>query len=229
MTKQFYLPRADEDKATWLNNFAAKLPLFAAKYSILSEEIMDIQQGAIYFNELLNFRNQHEAFQSAITAYKNAIRDGLKNGGTLQPLSMPMTHLSMPVAPGVFVRAKAIANRIKANIYYSKADGNDLSIEGTATTLDTTTAKPVIKIRLGDGGHPEILWKKDDFDAIEIYKQEADGELRLLAIDIQPNYIDTSTLPLIGKSAVWQYRAIYRRKDKQVGQWSDLVRITVTG
>lgn len=229
MTKQFYLPRADEDKAIWLNNFAAKLPLFANKYGIMPEEITDMQQSAIHFTEVLNFRNQHDAFLSSITAYKNGVRDGIKNGGTLQPLTMPMMNVMTSVKPGIFVRAKAIVNRIKANIQYSEADGNDLRIEGAEITVDSTVIKPMIKIRLVDGGHPELIWTKQGMDALEIHKQENDGDWQFLELDMQPNYIDPATLPLIGKSAVWKYRAIYRQKDKRVGQWSDVVSVTVAG
>lgn len=229
MTKQFYLPRTDEGKAIWLHNFAAKLVLYAMKYGITPEEIMDMQQAAMHFAEILNFSNQQEAFKTAITAYKNSIRDGVKNGVTLQPLTMPTMNLMMTVQPGIFVRAKAIVNRIKANILYSEADGNDLGIEGAEITADTADVRPAIKVRIGDGGHPEIVWTKQGFDAIEIYKQEADGAWRLLAIDIQPNYLDEEALPPHGKSAVWTYRAIYRKKDKRVGQWSDVVSVTVMG
>lgn len=229
MKKNFYLPRAEEERVPWFNNFAVKLPLYANKYSITPEELMDMQQSAPFYAALNDAINQHRNFQSAMFKYRDDVRDGTKNGGTLQPLTMPMINLPMPVAPGIFVRVKAIVNRIKANINYSEADGNDLGIEGTITTVDTTTTKPVIKVRIGDGGHPEILWTKQNFEAIEIYKQEADGTWKLLAIDLQPNYTDLSALPEVGKSAVWSYRAIYRLKDKQVGQWSDVVSVTVTG
>ena len=36
-------------------------------------------------------------------------------------------------------------------------------------------------------------------------------------------------MPPAGKSEVWQYRVIYHYKDERVGQWSDVVSITVTG
>jgi hypothetical protein len=32
-----------------------------------------------------------------------------------------------------------------------------------------------------------------------------------------------------GASATWKYRAIYHQRDDQVGQWSDVVTITVGG
>lgn len=229
MKKNFYLPRAEEERVLWLNNFAAKLPLYANKYSITPEELMDMQQSALFYAALNDAINQYRNFQSALFKYRDDVRDGTKNGGTLQPLTMPMINLPMPVASGIFVRVKAIVNRIKASIHYSEADGNDLGIEGTITTVDTNTTKLVIKIRIGDGGHPEILWTKYDFDAIEIHKQVDDGEMKHLAIDMQPHYMDMSELPPMGKSAVWKYRVIYLRKDKRVGQWSDVVAVTVTG
>lgn len=229
MPKNFYLPNSESGKVNWLINFAAKLVTYAVKYNITPEEVMDMQQSAASYTSINNLINLYDNFLSATYNYRNAMRDGLKNGNVLPPLVLPMVTLPMPVAPGIFVRAAALVKRIKASIHYNKADGNDLGIEGTVTTVDTTTTKPVIKVRIGDGGHPEIIWTKQVFDAIEIYKQEADDTWRLLAIDLQPNYIDMDALPPMGKSAVWQYRAIYRKKDKQVGQWSEVVSITVTG
>ena len=52
--------------------------------------------------------------------------------------------------------------------------------------------------------------------------------MQFLAIDMQPHFIDLSELPPPGKSAVWTYRIIYLLKDKRVGQWSDVVSVTVT-
>jgi hypothetical protein len=229
MTKSYYLPRADEEKATWLNNFAGKLPTFSAKYGITGEELMDMQQSAAYFDALIKYRNQFNTFQSAITDHKKAVRDGLKNGNMLQPLMPPSIMLPPAVAPGIFGRATALANRIKAQVHYTTADGNDLGIEGTEVILDTTLAKPQLKIRLVEGGHPEIVWMKQGMDALEIHKEEQEGNWQFLAIDLQPNYVDTAFLPSIGKSAVWRYRAIYRFKDKRVGHWSDVVSVTVAG
>lgn len=229
MKKSFYLPRAEDEKVTWLNNFAAKLNTYASKYNITPEELMNTQQSAVFYEAMNNFLHQYDNFLSGAYKYRNTLRDGEKNDTTLQPLAIPMINLPAPVAPGIFVRVKAIVNRIKSSINYSIADGNDLGIEGKETTVETTTAKPQIKIRLGDGGHPEILWTKQGFDGIEIHKQIDDGDMKFLAIDMQPHYVDMSELPLMGKSAVWKYRIIYLRKDKRVGQWSDVVYITVAG
>ena len=229
MAKSYYLPKGDEDRAIWLNNIAAKLPNYASKYGIMPEETMGTQNDAAYFDAFIKYYNQQSAFQKSLTDHKNAVRDGVENGGTLQPLAPPMMMLPLPVVPGIFKRVKALVNRIKAHIHYSEADGYDLGIEGAEKTVDPASIKPSINLRIGDGGHPDVLWVKYGYDGVEIHKQVDDGELKFLAIDMQPHYTDMSELPPPGKSAVWKYRAIYLRKDKRVGQWSDVVTITVTG
>ena len=50
-----------------------------------------------------------------------------------------------------------------------------------------------------------------------------------LIINTEPNTTDPTPLPVPGTSAVWNYKAIYRLHDEQVGQWSDVVSVTVGG
>lgn len=229
MSKNYYLPRTDEDKATWLNNFALKLPIYASKYNITPEEIQDMQSSAQYFDALLDYNNQFKAYVSSVTAFKNLLRDGAKNG-TVSEMPMPPAVMLPPaVAPGIFARSAAIVNRIKASLNYSAADGDDLGIEGTQSTVDVNALKPKLQVRLVSGGHPEILWRKQGMDGVEIQKMDEHGQWQFLAIDLKPNYTDNTPLPPAGSSAVWQYRAIYRRKDERVGQWSDVLAVTVAG
>lgn len=46
MAKNYYLPKGDEDRVIWLNNFAVKLPTYASKYGITPEETMGTQNDA---------------------------------------------------------------------------------------------------------------------------------------------------------------------------------------
>ena len=55
------------------------------------------------------------------------------------------------------------------------------------------------------------------------------GTFAFLAIDTVPDYLDTTPLPAPGAGAVWKYKAIYRLKDEQVGQWSDVISVSVMG
>ena len=87
--------------------------------------------------------------------------------------------------------------------------------------------KPLIQVRLINGGHPEIVWKRKSADGIDIYVDRGAGSFIFLATDTVPNYTDTFTLP--AGAAVWKYRCIYRIDDAPVGQWSDTTIVTVSG
>ena len=53
--------------------------------------------------------------------------------------------------------------------------------------------------------------------------------VRLLIFPPPPDYLDTASLPAVGASALWKYKAIYRLNDIPVGLWSDVVSIAVNG
>ncbi|MCX7110112.1 MAG: hypothetical protein NTX45_08280 [Proteobacteria bacterium] len=79
-------------------------------------------------------------------------------------------------------------------------------------------------------GEKKILWTKGKASAIEIWVDRNDGNgFVFLIINTEPNTTDTTPLPAPGTSAVWNYKAIYRLHDEQVGQWSDVVSVTVGG
>ncbi|MFN7119509.1 MAG: hypothetical protein ACK4TA_22125 [Saprospiraceae bacterium] len=230
MTHDYYLPANDEERGIWLNNFAGKLPQYAHKYAITPDELSDITKSAAYFDAFIKYRNQLTAFQKSLTEHRNAVADGLSNGTVLPPPTPPAMLLPEPVPMGIFKRVRALVGRIKAHVNYSEADGRDLGLIGAAQPAkDFNTAKPYILLQLVAGGRPEVLWNRQGMSALEIQKHTGDGKWRTLTLDTVPNYIDREPLPPSGQSEVWYYRAIYHYKDERVGQWSDEVRITVTG
>jgi len=94
---------------------------------------------------------------------------------------------------------------------------------------DAAAWKPVLGIKT-QAGRPTVTWAKGDADALEIWVDRGDDPgFVLLAIDLKPDYPDPFPLPPLGTSALWKYRAIYRLGDEQVGQWSDVISVTVGG
>lgn len=183
MPKEYYLPRRDEEKATWLQNFVAKLAVLADKYGITPQEIMEIQNDAILFLSILQYNAQLGTHQKAFVEFKDLVRDGAKGMTSIDMPAFPVPMFGGPIVPGIFARCTALVARIKAHPNYNVADGNNLGIEGTEITVDYNGLKPDIKLRLGSGGHPETLWKKGKLDGIEIHKEDANGNLQLLAVD----------------------------------------------
>ena len=56
-----------------------------------------------------------------------------------------------------------------------------------------------------------------------------DSPFTRLTINTEPNTTDTWPLPAPGASAILKYKAIYLLHDEQVGQWSDVLSISVGG
>ncbi len=229
MSKQPFMPRDDMGKQAWLKNFAGKLGTYAAKYNITAAEVTDMQNSVTLFDYWMNYRNQQDGFLSKLTQYKNELRDGIAAGATPSVDPAPPVLAAAPAAvdPGIFSRASSLAVIIKKKSNYTEADGSDLGIIGAEDTTDVNQLKPILNLHLINGGQPEILWKKQGTDGIEIYVDRGDGNFTFLAIDTYPNYTDTTPLPAATASAVWKYKAIYRLNDSQVGQWSDVASITV--
>lgn len=229
MPKLYYMSRSDEGKASLLQNLSIKLPIYATKYDIPPEELSYIQMAASAFASALQYKTQLEANLKAFIEFKDRLRDGPISTTPIEPPMPPMPALGGPILPGIFARVAALVARIKTHPNYSVADGKDLGIEGSEVSVDMNDLKPVITIRLVNGGHPEIVWKKKGMDGIEIQKEDENGNWVHLAVDSSPNFIDPSPLPPKGTSVVWRYRVIYLHKDQRVGQWSDVVSVTVMG
>lgn len=230
MSKSYYLPRTDEEKALWLSNFAAKINTVSAKYGITTDEVKDVTDCAAYFDALIKAKQQFITFQTALTAYKNAMKDGLPTD--INVLTVPeVPVLTLPAAPAfdIFGRISALAARIKGNYLYTETDGRNLGIVGSEHAApNLNTLKPQLLIQTKHGGQPEIVWSKQGMTGIEILVDRGDGKgWQFLAFDTIPNYTDTATLPVAGQTARWSYKAIYHLNDEPVGQWSDVASVAV--
>ena len=133
------------------------------------------------------------------------------------------------VMPGIIPRTTALVAHIKTLEKFTTAIGQDLWIIATPHLIDPTTRKPILNVQI-KAGHPVILWTKGKASAIEIWVDRGDGNgFVFMTINTEPNTTDTTPLPAPGTSAMWKYKAIYRLHDEQVGQWSDVISISVGG
>lgn len=231
MKNATFLPRDKAGKELWLKNFTAKISKYAAKYNILAAEITDIQQALVYVIFVNDYFNQYSGFVKELGEYVKEVYDGNKNNNVPSVAPTPPAFATIPaaVAPAVFDRAVSLANRIREHHKYTLADGSDLGIETPPKSkkiIDVNGAKPILQIQLVDGGRPEIIWKRNGLDALEIHVDRSDGNgFVLCGIDLKPNFTDEYDLPV--KPELWRYKAIYRMDNKPVGIWSDVVSLAV--
>ncbi|HCS19077.1 MAG TPA: hypothetical protein DIW47_00685 [Bacteroidetes bacterium] len=237
MPNQPYLPRTDEQKKNWLNNFAAKKNTHQGVFGFTGAEVTSTQQDAIMFAYIIALIFQNREDMKEFTAYKNILRDGPKSAPTTTfPSFTPAGATPTLVAADIFERVARDAERIKAHNNYTPALGQDFGIIGTAIVFDPNALKPALKLGKVIGMGVPIGWKKGVADGVRIEKQivssvvaplaapPASATWSLLAIDTEPDYLDTTP---ITAPVTWRYRAIYIIGDEIVGAWSDDVQITV--
>ena len=227
MAKQFYLPLTDEGKMIWLNNLAVKLPNHAATLGISSETVTAVQNDASMYSYMINLVNSFKAGLAERVGYKDIIKNA-PEGTVIGPVPV-FNHTAPPsvVPAGIFIRMRRLVKNIKSNNNYNESIGGDLGIIGSEFDDATLEMKPILKIKM-NAGKPEIIWKKGNADSLDIYVDRGDGKSFVyLANDSAPNYTDNSVIPEGVNLSEWKYKAIYRIKDEQVGQFSDVISVMV--
>jgi hypothetical protein len=229
MPTGYFLPTDDSGKADLLDHLAATLPKYAELFALSAEVISARQADALAFRHAQHCSDDMQAYAQHTTAHKNLLRDGGDGSGDW-PLPPTLNQpVPAPVAPGIIPRLTSFVSWLKAQPKYTEAIGQDLWLVGAKQVIDPTTWKPIPAIQTL-GGHPVIAWTKGKATALEIWVDRNDGNgFVLLTISTSPPTTDNSPLPAPGASAVWKYKAIYRQRDDQVGQWSDVVSVTVGG
>lgn len=232
MPKSDYIKNRDDEFASQLATFKNNIGDHAATFGLTAAQIASQAADADYLAYILACQEVCSNCSQQWTAWKDIIRDGTAPPGTAAPVDAPMPAAVPAVAPGIEARFRALVKIIKAHPAYNASIGESLGIEGTAHAgPDFSIFKPELKLELR-GGLVFIIWtwlgQSAFLDMIEILVDRADGKgFVFLTTDTTPGYLDTTALP--AAPAKWSYKAIFRVGDQRVGQWSDVVSITVGG
>ena len=223
-TKTYYMPKDDAGKAALLDHLAKHLPAHAAALGLTEADINEVKADAEAFRYTLSALNTVQSNGKLWTAFKNLQRDG-GTGSTAYP-NVSNLPAPVPAVPlGIVPRLSNLVARIKAARNYTEAIGQDLNIVGTTQVIDPASWKPVIDISV-TAGRPTLQWSKGTADSIEVWADRGDDKgFNFYTITTEPNFTDTTTSP--ATAALWKYKAIYRMRDEQVGNWSDVISVAV--
>jgi hypothetical protein len=229
MPNSTYLPVSESNKLIWLKNFGVKLPLYGTLFGLLPADLTSATNDTAMVAYALD---QDEFFKKETAkrvSYKNLLCNG-EIGSILgaYPVTAVIPAPPVAVAPGVYKRVAKLVQRIKNNVSYTVAIGEDLGIEAHAGLFAAVLLKPELTVTK-DAGHPLIKWKKGDTSALDLYVDRGDGKgFILLLTAIQPHYTDMFPLPTTATSALWTYKGIYKTADAQAGEFSNPVGYTVS-
>ena len=125
---------------------------------------------------------------------------------------------------------RAFARRVKANAGYTTAIGEQLGIVGDEDTTDLTNAKPTLKVKgPAVSGDLKIDFIKSISDGVTIEsKRGSETAFTFLATDSEPHYQDTRANLAAGPETR-QFRARYLLSDAPIGNYSDVLTVTVPG
>jgi hypothetical protein len=229
MAKRDFVPNDDASLAVLLEKFAAAGTTYGTTIGFSAADQAVFTADATAFRYTLTQQQRLRTSTQQYTQWKDALRDG-GDGTTAGAPVYPAAPSTVPtmVTPGVVGRLRAAARRVKASPNYSVAIGIAFGVEGEQEqTPETVTLQPVLTTTLS-GGRVQVGWTRGAADALELHVDRGDGKgFVFLAVDTVPDYIDTETLPVT--PAVWKYKAMYRKNDETVGQWSAPVSIGVGG
>lgn len=232
MPKDPYLKSADDDFRDQLNTFKGGIGDHATTLGVAPAEVTAQAADADYFTYVLASQAVVQNTGKQWTAWKDMARKGGTAPVTGSPLPPALPEAVPPVGFGIEVRFRALVQRIKKHANYNEAIGEALGIEGAEQSgPDPETLQPELKLKTM-GGEVKVEWRwqgqRDFLDMIELQVDRGTGAgWVMLAYDTTPGYTDTAPFP--ATPAKWKYRAIYRKGDARVGQWSGEEAITVGG
>lgn len=231
MSTSYFMPTSDSGKADLLDHLASNLARYKDLLVLSDDTCASVSADAKSFRYTVQTMNDMQAYAHHWTVYKNQLRDTV-SATTLPLWPMAITFV-VPrpdaVHSGIIPRLSALVAQIKTNKNYTPAIGQDLWLVGSSVSVDPSTWKPLLSLQ-NKAGHPIIAWTKGSASAIEIWVDRSDdANFVMLTINTEPNTNDDSPLPPPGNTAMWKYKAIYRLHDEQVGQWSDVISVSVGG
>ena len=229
MAETTNLPEDDANILALLQHLAITLPRYAEILGLSHDELTQAIDAAAWFKFALDFDDAAKAYALAVAAFKKAVRDGQKFGA----LNFPALNPSTPPPGEPFADAAGFLEKrvvsIRLHPRFSEAIGAALKIPPVQlNSLDFDTVRPSLSLELL-GGHPNIHWKMNGMDGLEIEVDRGDGIFSLLTIEPAPDFLDLAPLPSPGNCARWRYRAIYQHKDQRVGHWSQVLVVEVKG
>lgn len=229
MSKKYYLPRSEAKKLTWLNNFDAKLSLFAAELGVSVAEIEMVHNYTLSFNYSINLLAASKTFTHQCTAFKTMVRGGSVKKKTLDlpvmvmPADMPAVFMS-----GTFVYISGLVRKLKSNVAYNDTTGKALDIIGVERiTNNSDELKPTLSFKVA-AGFVQLKYIKRNSDGIVLEsKRGNESEFSLLEKITKTTYTDKRINLVQGIPENREYKACYFKNDTLTGLASSVISVLI--
>ncbi len=231
MKRQTYYPSRIGDQVNWLDNYAVKLPLYGATLSVVAGDITASVNDAKYGNYVLG--TWLSAVRNFSPSTTDAVDDVLAGFGTTAMVLPTFTAPALPAGvtaapPGVLTRIFALTAKMKLSPGYTDAIGTDLGIIGSAET-EKSVPKFLTEMLQGAGSQcVKLTFYKYGHVGVYIESRRGSGTWEFLAIDTESPYEDERPLLVASTPEVREYRMRFWDKGTPNGDWTDVVKVTVS-
>ena len=223
MAKIDYFPRRIGDQRNWLQNYKTEIATTGPLLGLTPVEVTENTNATDAIIATI------DATIAAENAYKQKVED--KN------LSVK-TNFSGTI--------RAAVKRLKTSPAYTEGLGEVLGVVGSDESFDPDLFKPSLKA-LVLPGEVKLTFVKGGADGVKVYVRNASAtgnipapgnpagpqsapsaDFQMIAIDLQSPYVDNRPLAVAGKPEVREYYVRGILHDHEIGQPSDIVRVTVS-
>ncbi|MBL9178156.1 MAG: hypothetical protein JNM65_08840 [Verrucomicrobiaceae bacterium] len=231
MKRQVYYPSRIGDQVNWLDNYASKLPIHGPTLGVAAGDVTASVNDAKYANYVLG------AWLSAVRNFSpsttDAVDDVLTGSGTGAMVLPTFTAPALPAGvtatlPGTLNRIFALIAKMKLSSAMTEAIATDLGIIGAEET-EKPTPKFSAETEQGAGCQcVRLRFAKYGHMGVYIEGRRGTGVWEFLAIDTESPYEDERALLVAGQPEVREYRMRFWDKGTPNGDWTDVVKVTVS-
>lgn len=227
MAEQDYIPSREADFVPWFANFANKLPSYAVPLSIPAADLARVAAAKPFVPTLFDAVEAINQEKKEWVAFKNLVIFGSDNG-TNPPIPSPMPPPALsPIAAGLVEFLRGLIGRIKKNVNYTLAIGEDLGIVSSGSA-GPAVPKPTGSVSTDGNFTATVKFKKAGFDGVEVWRQRAGETVWVrIATDSYSPYVDNSPPLVAGQPEERRYRLRYLVLDDPTGEYSDVMTIVV--
>ena len=200
-----FMPKIDAKRLIWLKGLKTEYPKHVAELEITPERAATVDAWIDAHIAAIQNVSQKRAEWLAATAAK-------KTQSRISVAGLRTEIARWRTAPGM-----------------TPAISADLQISATEPTVNPEVYKPELTANVF-GGYVRLKFKKRGVSDVNLYvRHPGDPTWRLLARVTKSPYDDLTPVAVPGTAEVREYQAIGVMQDKEIGQPSDIVSVTVAG
>jgi hypothetical protein len=231
MKRQDYYPGIVEEQVLWLGRFAAALPRVADTLTLPAQEVADGVADARWVAYTIGpWRAAVRSFSKSSTAAMEAVQTGTgAEARDLPAFIAPPRGDAVPRPPGALKRIFSLVQRIKANLAYQDAIGHQLGILTIADDRQHPAPSLTVEAVRGQTCEEAVLkMEKWGHVLLHIEGRRGGGDWERLALTSQCTFTDARPLLSPTQPEIREYRVRYYENSGPTGEWSPVVRITLS-